>query len=537
MSDSPIYLDYAATTPVDPRVAEVMAQYLTRTGTFGNPASVQHAYGRLAHEAVEQARASVAALIAAQAAEIVFTSGATESNNLALKGVAQAYADRGRHIVSMKTEHKSVVDTLRFMEQQGWRVTWLTADSEGRVAPEQLAEALCEDSVLVSMMLVNNETGVLQDIAAMSEITRARGVLLHVDAAQALGKLMVDVNALGVDLLSISAHKFYGPKGIGALYVRRQPRVRLVEQMHGGGHERGMRSGTLAVHQIVGLGVACDIAAQDWAGEATRVRQLRDQLWAGLSRLPGVFLNGSVQHHVPGILNISVDGVDGEALHAGLSGLRLPLAVSSGSACTAASQEASYVLRALGRDDELAYASIRFSLGRWTSAEEIAQVVSTVSLLINNLRARSATWQAPTEAGGVELASRHSQYSDTVWEYFRRGLQSSSAATEGESLSVVCDTPGSRAVLELTVTHADGQVLAAGFRSYGCVSAIATGAWLCEWLQGRQLATAELPAGDIEQALQLSAIKRHCALLAEDALGMLRQKWSQRNTSARQAVS
>ncbi len=530
----PVYLDYAATTPVDPRVAESMLRYLTQDQDFGNPASMQHAYGRMAHEVVELARAQVARLIGAEAAEIVWTSGATESNNLAIKGVVEAYADRGRHIISMKTEHKSVVDTLRYLEQQGWRISWLAPDATGRLSIGDLRDACRDDTVLISIMLVNNETGVMQDIQSVAEVARERGILLHVDAAQAAGKLPINVNVLPVDLLSLSAHKYYGPKGIGALYVRRKPRVRVTPQLHGGGHERGMRSGTLPVHQIAGMGRASEIAADEMQDEMTRVGQLRDQLWQALSRLPDVFRNGAPEYAAPGILNISVAGVDGEALHAGLSGLQMPIAISSGSACTAASQEASYVLRALGRDDELAYASVRFSLGRWTSQTEIQQVADSVAALIEALRARSPKWSGGSSQAPVSMSSRHALYSEPVWRYFIRGLQAP-AAPFAADIEVHCQTPGSRAELELSAVIENGRVQAADFRAYGCVTAIAVAAWLCEWLQDKSLSDISLSARDIEQELSVAAVKRHCTLMAEDALGMLLQKWRQTTELAQQA--
>lgn len=528
MSGQSVYLDYAATTPVDPRVSERMSACMTMGGVFGNPASLQHDYGRTAHEAVEQARSAVAELIGAEPAEIVWTSGATESSNLALKGVAEAYADRGRHIITMKTEHKSVVDCCRYLEQKGWRVTWLPVATDGRLNPEDLEQAIADDTVLVSVMMVNNETGVVQDIETISHMTRERDVLFHVDAAQAAGKIPIDVNRQGIDLLSLSAHKLYGPKGIGALYVRRQPRVRVAAQIHGGGHERGMRSGTLPVHQIVGMGEACRLAGELMNDEAGRVSRLRDRLWEALSELPDVLRNGSAEHCVAGILNVSIAGVDGEALHAGLSGLKTPVAISSGSACTAASQESSYVLRALGRDDELAYASVRFSLGRWTTEDEIDQVAFAVTALVNALRRRSPKWLQPVEASEPAMAARHSQFSDEVWRYYSESLHHSGRGKEmdKEGLVVECGTPGSRAVLRLAVQMDAERITAADFQSYGCVSALAVGAWLCDRLQDQRLSEISISSAEIESALGLAPIKRHCALLAEDALGMLKEQWS-----------
>lgn len=385
----PVYLDYAATTPVDPAVAANMNEYLTAEGGFGNPASRQHAQGRVAAQAVERARQQVADALHADPAEIIWTSGATESNNLAIKGVTDAYAGKGSHLITLKTEHKSVVDCYRQLEQRGWRVTWLVPDETGRIDSQSVEDALTDDTVLVSVMAVNNETGVVQDIAAIGQLTRARGVLLHVDAAQALGKIPLNVNIMQADLVSVSAHKCYGPKGIGALYVCRRPRARLNAQMHGGGHERGLRSGTLPTHQIVGLGKACELALENLHSEPGRIAALRDRLWQGLQSMPEVYRNGSDAYCAAHVLNVSFGGVDGEALHAGLS---QQLAVSSGSACSAASQESSYVLRALGREDELAYASIRFSLGRWTSEGDIDSAVAAVAAQVERLRALSPIW-------------------------------------------------------------------------------------------------------------------------------------------------
>lgn len=377
----PVYLDYAATTPVDPRVAEVMAGCLTRGGLFANPAST-HAPGRAARAVVEDARAAVAALLNCESREIVFTSGATEADNLAIKGVAEWHRQRGRHLVTAKTEHKAVVDSCKALEAAGWEVTWLVPDAaSGRIAPEQVADALREDTVLVSIMHVNNETGVINDIAGIGAVTRQRGVLLHVDAAQSVGKLPVDLAALPVDLLSLSAHKFYGPKGVGALFVRRRPRANLAPQQHGGGHERGLRSGTLPTHQIAGLGEAARLADRLLAEEMARLEDLRRRLWEGIADLGE--LNGDPEARVPGILNVSFPGVEGESLLLALD----DLAVSSGAACTSASREPSYVLRALGRDDQLAQASLRFSVGRFTRVEEVDYAVRRLRTEVARLRA------------------------------------------------------------------------------------------------------------------------------------------------------
>ncbi len=393
----PIYLDYSATTPVDPRVAQAMWPWLVEK--FGNPASRSHAYGWAAEEAVENARAQVAALINADPREIVWTSGATEANNLAIKGAAQFLAARGRHIITVKTEHKSVLDTARELERLGFSATFLDVDADGLVDPQAVAEAIRPDTTLVSMMIVNNETGVVQDVAAVARICRARGVLLHCDAVQAIGKLPVDVEAIGCDLLTMSAHKIYGPKGIGALYVRRKPRVRIEPQIHGGGHERGMRSGTLPVHQIVGMGEALRIAREEMPAEIERVRALRERLQAGLSTLDEVYVNGSLEHRIAHNLNLSFAFVEGESLIMGCKGI----AVSSGSACTSASLEPSYVLRAMGRSDELAHSSIRFTLGRFTTEAEIDAAIAEVKGCVQRLRELSPLWEM--HCNGIDLAS------------------------------------------------------------------------------------------------------------------------------------
>ena len=376
------YLDYAATTPADPAVVRAMTACLDVEGTFGNPASRSHLYGWLAEEAVENARKQLADLIGADTREIVWTSGATESDNLALKGAAQARMSQGRHIISAKTEHKAVLDSLAWLARQGFEVTLLSPGSDGRIEPQQVGEAIREDTILVSIMHANNETGVINDIQAIGELCRARDVLFHVDAAQTLGKLPIDVSTLPVDLMAFSAHKFYGPKGIGALYVRRAPGVRIEAQMHGGGHERGMRSGTLAPHQIVGMGEACAIAAEKLETESERLRVLRDRLQAGIEQLGGVSLNGHPEQRLPGLANLAFAGLDGEMLMTALGGI----AVSSGSACTSASMEPSYVLRAMGMADELAHASIRFSVGRFTREEDVDRAIEVVTEAVTRLR-------------------------------------------------------------------------------------------------------------------------------------------------------
>lgn len=394
----PIYLDYSSTTPVDPRVAEKMIQCLSPEGNFGNPASRSHVFGWRAEEAVEDARRQVADLINADPREIVWTSGATESDNLAIKGAANFYSKKGRHIVSSRIEHKAVLDTCRQLEREGYEVTYLEPDSDGLITPEMVASVLRDDTTLVSLMHVNNEIGVINDIAAIGELTRARKIIFHVDAAQSAGKIPLDMESMKVDLLSISAHKLYGPKGIGALYVRRKPRVRLEAQMHGGGHERGMRSGTLPTHQIVGLGEACRIAAAEMDGERARVEMLKDRLLSQIADLEEVHINGSLEQRVPGILNISFAYVEGESLMMSLK----DLAVSSGSACTSASLEPSYVLRALGLSDELAHSSLRISLGRFTTEAEVDHAVAEIREAVSKLRELSPLWDMYKD--GIDLS-------------------------------------------------------------------------------------------------------------------------------------
>ncbi|MEP7061456.1 MAG: IscS subfamily cysteine desulfurase [Betaproteobacteria bacterium] len=391
----PVYLDYSATTPVDPRVAEKMIPWLT--SNFGNPASRSHAYGWDAEAAVEEARQNVAALVNCDPKELVWTSGATESINLALKGAAHFYKDKGKHLVTVATEHKATLDTMRELEREGYEVTYLDVDDEGMVSLEVFRAALRLDTVLASVMFVNNEIGVVQDIAAMGEICRERGVIFHVDAAQATGKVPVDLSKLKVDLMSFSAHKTYGPKGVGALFVRRKPRVRIEAQMHGGGHERGMRSGTLPTHQIVGMGEAFRLAKLEMATESERIRMLRDRLWNGLSSIEEVYINGDMNRRVPHNLNISFNFVEGESLIMAVK----DIAVSSGSACTSASLEPSYVLRALGRSDELAHSSIRFTVGRFTTEAEIDFAVDLIKRKIAKLRELSPLWEMHQE--GVDL--------------------------------------------------------------------------------------------------------------------------------------
>jgi cysteine desulfurase len=397
MVKTPIYLDYSATTPVDPRVAEKMIPYLTEH--FGNPASRSHVFGWDSDKAVEEARGHVAALINADPREIVWTSGATESNNLAIKGAAHFYSGKGKHLITVKTEHKAVLDTCRELERQGFEVTYLGVGGDGLINIDEFRAAIRPDTILASVMYVNNEIGVIQDIPTLGEICREKGVIFHVDSAQAAGKVEIDMARLKVDLMSFSAHKAYGPKGIGALYVRRKPRVRLEAQMHGGGHERGMRSGTLPTHQIVGMGEAFRLARLEMGAELERIRHLRDKLWAGLQDIEEVHLNGDLERRIAGNLNVSFNFVEGESLIMAIK----DLAVSSGSACTSASLEPSYVLKALGRNDELAHSSIRFTIGRFTTEEEIDYTIRLLHEKIGKLRDMSPLWEMYKD--GIDLDS------------------------------------------------------------------------------------------------------------------------------------
>jgi len=395
----PIYFDYLATTPVDPRVVEKMVHCLSIEGNFGNPASRSHLYGWKAEEAVENARRQVADLINADPREIVWTSGATESDNLAIKGVAHFYGKKGKHIVTSKIEHKAVLDTCRHLEREGFEVTYLDPSPKGLISPEAVAAVLREDTILVSIMHANNEIGTVNDIAAIGEVTRKAGVLFHVDAAQSAGKMAIDMEQMKVDLLSMSGHKMYGPKGIGALYVRRKPRVRLEAQMHGGGHERGMRSGTLPTHQIVGMGEAAQLAREGMGQEAIKLQALRKRFWDGIKDIEEVYINGDDVHRLPGALNVSIAFVEGESLIMALK----DLAVSSGSACTSASLEPSYVLRALGLNDELAHSSLRFSFGRFTTEANVDTAVKQLRAAVDKLRELSPLWDMYKD--GVDLDS------------------------------------------------------------------------------------------------------------------------------------
>jgi cysteine desulfurase len=491
---APVYLDYAATTPVDPEVAALMSECLTLAGTFGNPASA-HAYGVAAARRVEQARTQVAGLIGASADEIVFTSGATESNNLAILGAALASADRGRHVVTMRTEHKAVLDPCKHLARLGGSLTYLTPAASGLITPEALAQALRADTVLVSVMYANNETGVLQDIAALSALCRERGVTFHSDCAQAAGKVPLDVRELSVDLLSFTAHKLYGPKGIGALYVRRGARGLLQPLIFGGGQERGLRPGTLAVHQIAGFGSACEIASRELPREAVRLAGLRERLWGQLAPLGGLHLNGAGAPRVPGILNVSFAGVEGESLVGALSGL----AVSTGAACNSESREPSYVLRALGRSSRLAESSLRFSVGRFTTEADVDGAAAAVQREVARLRALSpAAPQAPEPllaAGEQRLSGEAGGVEEGTWVRF-----------------------------ELLV--GPDIVKEARFKVLGCPHTMDTTRWLCEQLPGRTRG-ASLPGTPLDwaaaRAVPVEKLGR--LLLVEDALRACLARW------------
>lgn len=395
----PIYLDYSSTTPVDPQVAQKMSECLTNDGNFGNPASRSHSFGWQAEESIENARCQIAELIKADSREIVWTSGATESNNLAIKGAAHFYSKKGKHIITSTIEHKAVLDTCRQLEREGYDVTYVKPDSNGLTQPGEIQSAIREDTILVSVMHANNEIGVINNIKEIGEITRSKNIIFHVDGAQTVGKIPVNLQDLKVDLLSISAHKMYGPKGIGALYVRRKPRIRIEAQIHGGGHERGMRSGTLPTHQIVGFGEAASIAQKNMSQENERLQKLRMRLWDGFRNIEEVYLNGHPDFRLPGALNVSFNFVEGESLIMALK----DLAISSGSACTSASLEPSYVLRALGRSDELAHSSLRFSVGRFTTEEDVDFAIEKVTLAVERLRELSPLWDMYKD--GIDLDS------------------------------------------------------------------------------------------------------------------------------------
>jgi len=496
MSTAPLYLDYAATTPVDPRVALAMSECLTLAGVFGNPSST-HPYGLAAAARIATARAQVAALVGAQSEEIVFTSGATESNNLAILGAARAAAGRGRHIVSARTEHKAVLDPCRHLEKEGFGVSWLTPGKSARIEPQALAAALRSDTVLVSIMSANNETGILEDIAALGELCRGRGIAFHSDCAQAAGKVPLPLHELPVDFASFTAHKLYGPKGIGALYVRQGARPLLQPLTWGGGQERGLRPGTLATHQIVGFGAACELAARELPAEAARLTQLRERLWAGLAALGSTHLNGAGAPRVPGILNVSFEGVHGESLVAGLTGL----ALSTGAACSSDSPDPSYVLRALGRNVQLAQSSLRFSLGRFTRETDIDFALTAIGHELKRLRAVSPAAcvppAAPQEASGALVSGEAGGPGEDTWVRFHLWV-------------------------------ADGIVKDARFQAFACPHTMDTAAWLCGELRGRR--RAELIPGTpaawaARRGVPVAKLGR--LLLVEDALRECLCNWTE----------
>jgi cysteine desulfurase len=502
-SPRPLYLDYAATTPVDPRVAAIMSACLTGSGAFGNPSSA-HVYGTEADACVSAARAEVASLIGAASDEIVFTSGATESNNLVILGYARANADRGRHLVSVRTEHKSVLDALRRLEREGFTITWLTPSAAGVVAPAALEAALRPDTLLASVMHANNETGVLQDIGALAAVCRERGVAFHTDAAQAAGKLPLDVHALGPDFLSFTAHKLYGPKGVGALYVRRGERASLQPLTFGGGQERGLRPGTLPTHQLAGFGAACEIARRELGAESSRLTVLGERLWAGLAAVGGAHLNGASVPRVPGILNVSFAGVQGESLVAGLTGL----ALSTGAACDSDSPEPSHVLRALGRDRQLAESSLRFSLGRFTRETDVDFAIEAVQQVLSRLRDLSPG-SAPGPVG--ELPS--------AW----------TPAVAGGMARVVtgeAGRPGEDSWVRFQLLVAGDIVKDARFKAFGCPHTMSTAAWICGQLPGRSRAVL-IPGTPSEwaQAQSVPVEKLGRLFAIEDALRACLAQW------------
>ncbi len=489
----PVYLDYAATTPVDPAVAAAMSRCLTEPDCIGNASSVTHLFGRRAAERIERARAEVAALIGAAAGEIVFTSGATESNNVAILGAARANAYRGRHIVSSRIEHKAVLDPLKRLEKEGFAVTLLSPDRRGRIDPEAVAAALRPDTVLASIMLVNNEIGVIEDVAAIGALCRARGVLVHSDAAQAAGKIPLELHALPLDFVSITAHKLYGPKGVGALYVRAGARAKLQPILFGGGQERGLRPGTLPTHQIAGFGVACDIARRELTAEHARLTGLRERLWRGLAALGGTQMNGEGAPCVPGILNVSFEGVEGESLVAGLG----EVAVATGSACNSASAEPSYVLRALGRDTQLAQSSLRLSFGRFSLPEHIDTAVAAIAREVARLRTLSPASESPGGPGqpAGQIVGEAGGPGQEVWVRFRLQV-------------------------------AGGVVKSALFKAYGCPHTLAIAAWVAERLCGR--GRADLAPGtpaEWAEALAVPVEKLGRLLVVEDALADCARHW------------
>jgi len=501
VSGAPVYLDYAATTPVDPRVAQAMSQCLTADGDFANPSST-HAPGARAAARIEQARAQVAALVGAQPEEIVFTSGATESNNLAILGCARANADRGRHIVTVRTEHKSVLDACRRLEREGFSVSWLTPARSGRLDPAAFAAALRSDTVLASVMYANNETGVLEDLAALGALCHARGIALHSDCAQAAGKVPLALAALPLEFASLTAHKLYGPKGIGALYLRRSARGLLQPLLFGGGQERGLRPGTLPTHQIVGFGTACELALRELPAEAIRLTQLAERLWHALAACGGVHLNGAAAPRVPGILNASFEGVQGESLIAGLGGL----AVSTGAACSSDSPDPSYVLRALGRDVQLAQSSLRFSLGRFTQADEIDFAITAVQGALTRLRALSP-------AAGAEPGAAADPWS--------------AARARGERvISGEAGGAGQDTWIRFELLIAGDIVKDARFKAFACPHTMETAAWLCGELRGRGVREL-IPGAPVQWAAArgIPAEKLGRLLLVEDALRACGARW------------
>ncbi|HEX4269076.1 MAG TPA: aminotransferase class V-fold PLP-dependent enzyme [Steroidobacteraceae bacterium] len=497
----PVYLDYAATTPVDPAVAEAISRCLTESDCIGNASSVTHLFGRRAAERIERARAEVAALIGAAAAEIVFTSGATESNNLAILGAARANAYRGRHIVSSRIEHKAVLDPLRQLEKEGFAVTLLSPDRSGRIDPEAVAAAIRPQTVLASIMLVNNEIGVIGDVAAIGALCRERGVLLHCDAAQAAGKIPLDVRASPLDFVSITAHKLYGPKGVGALYVRAGARAHLQPILYGGGQERGLRPGTLPTHQIAAFGVACELASRELTAEHARLSGLRERLWQGLVTLGGVHRNGEGLQCVPGILNVSFEGVEGESLVAGLP----EVAVATGSACNSASAEPSYVLRALGRDTQLAQSSLRLSFGRFSRPEHIDTAVAAIGREVGRLRELSPASEPPGKTGESGYAP---------------------GAGAGGQIVGEAGGPGQEVWVRFRLEVADGVVKGALFKAYGCPHTLAVAAWVAERLRGRDRA-ALAPGRPAEwaDALAVPVEKLGRLLVIEDALANCARHW------------
>jgi len=520
---STIYLDYAASTPVDPRVAAAMCECLSNPDAQGNPASATHGPGLAASDRVEAARAKVAALIGATPREIIFTSGATEANNLAVLGVARAARRAGAvhgHVLSSRTEHKSVLDTCKQLEKEGFAVTLVEPDDSGRVLPETVSANLRADTLLVSLMLANNEIGVISDVAAIAELCQARGVLMHTDASQAVGKLPVDVERLGVDFLSLTAHKFYGPKGIGALYVRERARPKIAPIQFGGGHERGLRSGTLPVHQILGLGVAAGIAMAEGPADAAHARDLAARLWRELEPIPGIGFNGHREHRIPGLINLSFEGVEGESLITGLPGI----AVSSGSACSSATREPSYVLRSLGRTTELAQSSLRLSLGRFTTAADVDEAATAIRAEVARLRLlagdTSVAEAMPADASGDSLMAR------TLSPLTRRYFRAPARVPQFPAGALPADVrqgragrvpDGTQVLFELKI--ADGIVKSARFSAYGCPHTVAVVSWVCEVLEGSRPDAGLLgtPA-DWARKFDVPAEKLGRLLIVEDAL-------------------